>query len=81
MRHGFVDHLRDYELMIDKSGSRPTPDLPDGYHVVFRKCVAADVRTSVAAKLWRRSLGNHLLDIATAGEDETSLEDQGYVWV
>lgn len=80
LRHGFRDYMRDYELLIDNRGPGPgTEEHPDGFRVLFRHCVWAEVRSVVAPETWRRSLGDEQLEMATAREDREH-HKVGFVW-
>lgn len=63
-RHGFADHLRDYEAFV--SGPGPAR------RYVFRYCVEAHVESALPGQIWRVSLDDTLLDPAA--------EADGYVW-
>ncbi|MET7464140.1 hypothetical protein [Nonomuraea sp. NPDC005501] len=74
LRHGFVDYLRDYQLVIlpmpdPRTGTTPAP-LP----YLFRYCVQATCTTALPAHTWGVSLDERLTT------DETDVELDGYVW-
>lgn len=74
LRHGFVDHMRDYQLVIlpmpdPRTGSTPAP-----LRYLFRYCVQATCTTALPAHTWRVSLDDRLTAY------ETGVEFDGYVW-
>ncbi|GGO83648.1 YxiG-like protein [Nonomuraea cavernae] len=74
LRHGFVDHLRDYQLVILPMPDPRTGTTPPRRRYLFRYCVQATCATALPADTWRVSLDDRLTTF------ETGVELDGYVW-
>ncbi|MEZ7127711.1 hypothetical protein ACBR40_20475 [Nonomuraea sp. AD125B] len=74
LRHGFVDHLRDYQLVILPMPDPQTGTTPATRRYLFRYCVQATCTTALPAHTWRVSLDDRLTTY------ETGAELDGYVW-
>ncbi len=74
--HGYTEHMRDYELFIYATADPATGIEPDHLRYRFTCCVEANVRTTVADRVWQKSLDDRLIDHATATADQLD----GYVW-
>jgi hypothetical protein len=73
VHHGYVDYLRDYEIIVYCTADPGTGVKPEHVRLLFTHCVAADVATAVPTEIWLRSMDDRLLD---AGIDHAD----GYVW-
>ncbi|MEU4570827.1 hypothetical protein [Micromonospora sp. NPDC023956] len=72
--HGFTDYMRDYEVIVYATAD-PRTGIPPAYlRYLFRYCVEATCRTTVAPPTWRESLDDRLVD------HETGVDLDGYVW-
>jgi hypothetical protein len=68
LRHGFADHLRDYELIVRRHDVR-SADIPSAdLRYLFTFCVEAEVQTTLGSQVWRASLDDGLTDM------------EGHVW-
>ncbi|MEV5576758.1 hypothetical protein AB0L06_42605 [Spirillospora sp. NPDC052269] len=74
VRHGFVDYMRDYELIIEATADPTTGIEPTQLRYLFRYCVQANCSTTVRADTWRDSLDDRLTNY------ETGADLDGYVW-
>lgn len=74
LRHGFVDYMRDYELIIHTTADPATRIEPTQLRYLFRYCVQANCTTTVPAKIWRDSLDDRLINY------DTGIDLDGYVW-
>ncbi len=69
--HAYKPYMRDYELIVEVHVG---PAVPGTYSYLFRYCVEARIRTSVADHIYRQSLDDRLTEYAS-GKDL-----DGYVW-
>ncbi|MFG1823816.1 hypothetical protein ACGFIJ_15140 [Microbispora bryophytorum] len=74
LRHGFVDYMRDYQLVIHMTADPRTGVAPATLRYLFRYCVQARCATTVAADIWRDSLDDRLTSY------QTGVDLDGYVW-
>ncbi|TXK35116.1 hypothetical protein [Nonomuraea sp. C10] len=74
LRHGFVDHMRDYQLAILPMPDPRTGTTPAPLRYLFRYCVQATCTTALPAHTWRVSLDDRLTTY------ESGVELDGYVW-
>lgn len=74
LHHGFVDYMRDYQLVIHRSADPTTRIVPTTMRYLFRHCVQAHCVTTVSACTWRDSLDDRLITY------ETGVDLDGYVW-
>lgn len=72
--HGFTDYMRDYEVIVYMTVDPKTGIAPAHHRYLFRYCVEADCRTTVAPAIWRDSLDERLTHC------ETGADLDGYVW-
>ncbi|MGH3240650.1 MAG: hypothetical protein ACRDNL_09720 [Spirillospora sp.] len=72
--HGFVDYMRDYEVIVYATADRATGIRPAHLRYLFRYCVEARCETTVPAPIWMKSLDDRLT------EYETGVDLDGYVW-
>ena len=73
VHHGYVDYIRDYEVILYCTADPRTGIQPEHVRLLFTHCVAADVESAVPAETWLRSMDDHLLDASVDHAD-------GYVW-
>jgi hypothetical protein len=74
LRHGFVDYMRDYELIIHATADPSTGIEPTELRYLFRYCVQANCTTTVPASTWKDSLDDRLINY------DTGADLDGYVW-
>ncbi|MEV4159945.1 YxiG-like protein [Nonomuraea dietziae] len=74
LHHGFVDYMRDYQLVIRTTADPRTGIEPTTLRYLFRHCVQATCTTTVPAAIWRTSLDDRLITY------ETGVDLDGYVW-
>ncbi|MEU6075990.1 hypothetical protein [Micromonospora sp. NPDC047074] len=72
--HGFTDYMRDYEVIVYATADPRTGITPAYLRYLFRYCVEASCKTTVAPPTWRESLDDRLID------HETGVDLDGYVW-
>ncbi|WP_460363618.1 YxiG-like protein [Actinocorallia lasiicapitis] len=72
--HGFVDYMRDYEVIIHATADPGTGLPPANLRYLFRHCVEVRCRTAVQPDIWKSSLDDRLVD------DEPGQDPDGYVW-
>ncbi|WP_106396890.1 YxiG-like protein [Actinocorallia populi] len=72
--HGFVDYMRDYEVIVHVTADPSTGIPPADLRYLFRYCVHARCETTVSPEIWARSLDDRLTDYATG------VDLDGYVW-
>lgn len=66
--------MRDYEVIVYMTAAPSTGIAPAFHRYLFRYCVEAHTRTTLAAQTWRESLDERLIDHATGADLD------GYVW-
>jgi arginase len=71
--HGYRDYMRDYELIVYGVADPRTRIRPNHLRYLFKYCVEADVRSTVRADVWRRSLDDRLTHMS-------GRKFPGYVW-
>jgi hypothetical protein len=69
--HAYKPYMRDYELIVEVHVG---PAEPGTYSYLFRYCVEAHIRTSVADHVYRQSLDDRLT------EYDSGKDLDGYVW-
>ncbi|MER7362643.1 YxiG-like protein [Nonomuraea wenchangensis] len=74
LHHGFVDYMRDYQLVIHATADPRTGIAPTTLRYLFRHCVQAHCTTTVPPGTWRDSLDDRLITY------ETGVNLDGYVW-
>ncbi|GAA0385807.1 hypothetical protein, partial [Acrocarpospora corrugata] len=74
LHHGFVDYMRDYQLVIYASADPRTGIAPTTLRYLFRYCVQVNCVTTVPSGIWRESLDDRLTTY------ETGVDLDGYVW-
>jgi len=75
MRHGFVDYMRDYEILVSALGPYPRDDW-HRYH--FVGCAEANLVTALKPGTFRRSLPD---DFVLSGPDYPEKDDpDGFIW-
>lgn len=74
VHHGFVDYMRDYELIVHCTAGPRTGVAPTFERLLFTYCVSVSVTTALLADVWARSLDDRLIDYATG------VDLDGYVW-
>jgi hypothetical protein len=74
VHHGYVDYMRDYEVIVSTIVSPRAGVEPVHLRYLFRHCVEAHCRTTVSPDSWRGSLDDRLIDY------ETGVDLDGYVW-
>ncbi len=74
LHHGFVDYMRDYQLVIYATADPRTGIAPTTLRYLFRHCVQATCVTTVRADTWRESLDDRLITY------ETGVELDAYIW-
>ncbi len=74
VHHGFVDYMRDYELIVHCTADPATGVAPTFERLLFTNCVSASVMTALPADVGARSLDDRLIDYATG------VDLDGYVW-
>lgn len=74
LHHGFVDYMRDYELIIHATADPATGIEPTELRYLFRHCVQANCTTTVPPNIWRDSLDDRLTNY------DTGVDLDGYVW-
>lgn len=75
VHHGYVDYMRDYEVILYCTADPRTGVDPEHVRLLFKHCVVAEVVTAVAPEVWARSLDERLTS------RQVSVEDlDGYVW-
>jgi hypothetical protein len=74
VHHGFVDYMRDYELIVYCTADSKTGVAPTHERLLFTNCVSASVETALSADIWSRSLDDRLIDYSTGADLD------GYVW-
>jgi hypothetical protein len=74
LRHGFVDYMRDYEVIIYATADHRSGIAPTHLRYLFRYCVQAHCNTTVPADVWQDSLDDRLTNY------ETGVDLDGYVW-
>src|SRR5690348_8639492 len=75
VRHGFVDYMRDYEVIV---ASRDGPPHTDLHRYLFVGCVEAVCRTSITPEWFVRSLPD---DFVLSGPDYPDKNDpEGFIW-
>lgn len=72
--HGYVDYMRDYEVLVYGTSDPVTGIPPAEHRFLFRHCVEARVVTTVSPETWAVSLDDRLTDTGTVGDLD------GYVW-
>ncbi|GII55524.1 hypothetical protein Pth03_39130 [Planotetraspora thailandica] len=72
--HGFVDYMRDYEVIVYATADPSTGIQPAYLRYLFRYCVDARCQTAVPSEIWHESLDDRLIDY------ETGVDLDGYVW-
>jgi len=72
--HGFVDYMRDYEVVVHATADPRSGIPPAHLRLLFRHCVEARCVTTVNPGTWRESLDERLIDY------ETGVDLDGYVW-
>lgn len=75
VHHGYVNYMRDYEVIVHATADPRARIEPAYFRYLFRYCVEARCETSVPSETWRVSLDDRLLDHETADPDLG-----GYVW-
>src|SRR5262249_6043647 len=65
LHHGFVDYMRDYELVIHVTADPRTGVAPSRLRCLFRYCVQANCATTVPAGVWKDSLDDRLTNYET----------------
>jgi hypothetical protein len=73
VHHGYVDYMRDYEVILYCAADPRTGISPEHVRLLFTHCVAADAETAVPAEVWSKSMDDRLLDGTIDHAD-------GYVW-
>ena len=74
VHHGFVDYMRDYEMIVYCTSDPRTGITPKHERLLFKNCVVASVETALPASTWSTSLDDRLIDYATG------VDLDGYVW-
>ncbi|MFI0352956.1 hypothetical protein [Actinomadura sp. 9N407] len=74
IRHGFVDYMRDYEVIVYLAAALSADSPSTEVRYLFRYCVQAHCDTSVPPDIWTRSLDDRLTDYATG------VDLDGFVW-
>lgn len=74
VHHGFVDYMRDYELIVYCSADPRTGVAPSHERLLFTNCVLAEVGTALSPDIWSRSLDDRLIDASIA------MDAHEYVW-
>ncbi|MEU4351862.1 hypothetical protein [Streptomyces sp. NPDC023838] len=74
VHHGYTNYLRDYEVVVHMAADPGTGVEPSYRRYLFRYCIEAHCETAVAAKTWRLSLDDRLID------HETGADLDGFVW-
>ena len=72
--HGFVDYMRDYEVLIYATADPRTGIRPENLRYRFTHCVRATVTSALSPETWKRSLDARLVDY------ERGRDLDGYVW-
>ncbi|MEV3923022.1 YxiG-like protein [Actinomadura coerulea] len=72
--HGFVDYMRDYEVIVRPAGDPVTGVRPAHLRYLFRYCVEARCQTTLSADAWAQSLDDRLTDY------RNGVEINGYLW-
>jgi hypothetical protein len=72
--HGFVDYMRDYEVVIFATADPRTGIAPEHLLYTFKHCVKATIASAVPPEVWARSLDERLIDY------DTGVDLDGYVW-
>ncbi|MEU4822873.1 hypothetical protein AB0H37_13450 [Actinomadura sp. NPDC023710] len=72
--HGFVDYMRDYEVIVRPSGDPVTGVRPAHLRYLFRYCVEARCQTTLSADAWTQSLDDRLTDY------RSGVDIYGYLW-
>jgi hypothetical protein len=75
LRHGFVDYMRDYEVIV---GSRDGPPYTDVHRYLFVGCAEAVCETAITPEWFVRSLPD---DFVLSGPDYPEKDDpKGFIW-
>ena len=74
--HGYVDYMRDYELIVYLSADERSGIEPKYLRYLFKFCVEADAETALEAKIWSESLDERLTDLEAFNASDLA----GYVW-
>lgn len=75
IRHGFVDYMRDYELIV---GARNGPPNTDVHRYLFVGCVEAAYETALSPESFVGSLPD---DFVLSGPDYPDKDDpRGFIW-
>ncbi len=72
--HGYVDYMRDYEVIVYATADPRTGISPTYQRYLFRYCVEARCQTTVNTDVWGASLDDRLIDYGTG------VDLDGYVW-
>ena len=59
--HGFVDYMRDYEVLIYATADPRTGIRPENLRYRFTHCVRATVTSALSPETWKRSLDGRLV--------------------
>ena len=75
LRHGFVDYMRDYQLIVS---ARNGPPYTDVHRYLFVGCVEAVYQSAIAPEHLPRSLPD---DLVYSGPDYPDKDDpDGFIW-
>ncbi len=74
VHHGFVDYMRDYEMIVYCTADPRTGVAPAHERLLFKNCVSVSVGTALSPDIWSLSLDDRLID------DPTEMDRDGYVW-
>lgn len=74
VHHGYVDYMRDYEMILYPTADPRSGIQPDHVRLLFTHCVAADIESAVPAEVWSRSMDDRLV----SADPDGSIG--GYVW-
>lgn len=72
--HGFVDYMRDYEVIVRPAGDPVTGVRPAHLRYLFRYCVEARCQTTLSPDAWLESLDDRLIDY------QSGVDINGYLW-
>jgi hypothetical protein len=75
VHHGYVDYMRDYELIVYCTADPRTGIEPEYVRLLFTHCVVADAETAVPPSVWARSMDDRLI-----ASDATDQPVDAYVW-
>ncbi|QXC62635.1 hypothetical protein KSP35_07530 [Aquihabitans sp. G128] len=74
---GYLDHMRDYEVVVHRSASALAGLPSDTLRYLFKFCVQAHVSSALPGEVWRRSLDERLVDLDGVGD---AWDGSGYLW-